>query len=222
MARPIPEARHQKNRKRSSIPLSCTLLAPLHRMLGGDARPRRRQAFTGGTRMDDEQVARVLCAVADRLLSQNLRLDVPPRDGRSHFARLEQILDKKSGEFERLVKRGHEEIKGRSDDLDADLEMRVLIAAYLFGPKRAGPPPAKVRREILDLLRWSAFGLDNNQKRDRVIEFVTAYGAGWRRLQPLGEGGGWNDRWSLALEKIEGCVAGWTRAAHNWLKYNIQ
>lgn len=100
-----------------------------------------------------------------------------------------------------------------SDVADED-NLLTVTAICLLGPAFADIPPAAMREELLEILRW--FVPDESGRLTRVMEFAIAYGCGkWRTVQ---EGyGGWEQPWEGAVRGLARALEPAVNESNRWL-----
>lgn len=97
-------------------------------------------------------------------------------------------------------------------------ELLLVTAMSWLGPPDAGPPPAPLREELLHHLRQT--GENAEEQRERVMEFVIAYGCGkWRTVEP--GYGGWVQRWQGALRGLVRALEPAVGQTNRWLAEHV-
>ena len=97
-------------------------------------------------------------------------------------------------------------------------ELLIVTAMCWLGPMDAGPPPARVREDLVQHLRQA---VDNTAERaDRAMEFVIAYGCGkWRLVEADCEG--WTHLWQGAMRGLVRALEPAVGQANRWLAEHV-
>jgi hypothetical protein len=94
-----------------------------------------------------------------------------------------------------------------------DLQFRLIAALCLLGPNHLTLPP-RIYAQVLQLLQW--YVTDTEEQKDRLKEFVVAFGCGrWRRVK--GDSPGWDGRWPGAVRALARALFPAVREARLWL-----
>jgi len=100
----------------------------------------------------------------------------------------------------------------------AEDDLRAVVTMCWLGPQSAGIPPAAMRQNLLDLLRRCV--QDEQERLERVTEFVIAYGCGkWRQVRP--GSGGWEQRWQGAMRGLVRALEPAVEQANRWLADHV-
>ena len=101
---------------------------------------------------------------------------------------------------------------------DAEAELRSVVAMCWLGPHRAGFPPETIRDQLLAILCQSV--PDQQIRRERIMEFVIAYGCGkWREVRQGYEG--WDTRWQGALRGLVRALEPAVEQSNRWLAAHV-
>jgi len=97
-------------------------------------------------------------------------------------------------------------------------DLRIVTAMCWLGPLAAGPPPASLREDLLARLRQ--YVEDPQERVERAMEFVIAYGCGkWRTVAT--EYGGWEQRWQGALRGLVRALEPAVGQSNRWLAEHV-
>ena len=150
------------------------------------------------------------------------------------YTYIEAYLDSQAGRgldignpqhFERLVNAARLALtatdKQVEDPEDAEVVLRSVVAMCWLGPHGAGFPPKAIRDQLLAILRQSV--PDRQLRKDRVMEFVIAYGCGkWREVQQGQQSHErWGMRWQGALRGLVRALEPAVEQSNRWLAAHV-
>ncbi len=107
----------------------------------------------------------------------------------------------------------------RNDDELPEDELRLTVAMCWLGPPPTeGIPPTSMREELQKVISEAV--PDTQERLERVMEFVIAYGCGkWREVQS--GFGGWRHRWQGAMRGLARALEPAVAQANRWLAQHV-